>query len=145
VGSVVLPDSALVEEGTSAHYLAPHVRTEPSTALVEALRLGLTEAGVRPFLGRVWTTDAVFRETRGKVLRYQRDGVLAVDMESSALMTVASFRGVDLACAMVVSDELGSLRWHRGFHTQAFTETLQKVVGVAALCLGRWLGAREEL
>lgn len=148
VGSVVLPDSALVEEGTSPHYLAPHLKTRPHPELFELLRESLTQEGLEPKVGRIWTTDAVFRETRGKVVLYQREGVLAVDMESSALMSAAAFRGICFASAMVVSDELGSLRWHRGFDTREFRDTLGRTARAAASCLERWQEieiSRQEL
>lgn len=138
VGSVVLPDSALVEEGTSPHYLAPHVKTVPHQELFRLLKESLMEEGLEPHVGRVWTTDAVFRETREKVVMYQREGVLAVDMESSALMSAAGFRGAAFASVMVVSDELGTLRWHRGFKTREFQEALGRAARAAAACLSKW-------
>lgn len=144
VGSVVLPDSALVEEGTTPHYLAPHVRTRPHQELLRVLAENLETQGLKPQVGRIWTTDAVFRETREKVILYQREGVLAVDMESSALMSVASFRGVPFASVLVVSDELGTLKWHRGFNTKEFCETLGRAARVVASCLGRWEGNKLD-
>jgi purine-nucleoside phosphorylase len=65
--------------------------------------------------GEVWTTDAPYRETLDKVKHYQRLGVLAVEMEMSALMTVARFRAVSVAAVLVVSDELFNLKWKPGF------------------------------
>jgi purine-nucleoside phosphorylase len=71
----------------------------------------------------VWSTDAPFRETVGKVLGYQKQGVLAVDMEISALFTVADFRGIELAAALTVSDELHDLAWKHGFREPRFKRT----------------------
>jgi nucleoside phosphorylase len=65
--------------------------------------------------GAVWTTDAIYRETPEKVRTYQGLGVLAVEMEMSALMTVAIYRSVAVAGLLVVSDELSHLRWRPGF------------------------------
>jgi purine-nucleoside phosphorylase len=70
--------------------------------------------------GAVWSTDAVFRETRQRVATYQQSGILAVDMETSALCSVAKFRGVDLGVILVVSDELSSLTWRPGFKHERF-------------------------
>jgi uridine phosphorylase len=70
--------------------------------------------------GTVWSTDAPFRETVGKVGAYQAAGVLAVDMETSALFAVARFRGIRLASLLVVSDELSSLSWRPGFKDPRF-------------------------
>ena len=72
--------------------------------------------------GKIWTTDAVYRETREKVERYQKQGVLAVEMEISALFSVAQFRQVELGAMLVVSDELSALKWRPGFRDKRFVE-----------------------
>lgn len=120
VGDVVLPTGAVSEEGTSAHYPVADPCPGPSPTLFEALRGELEELGLTVRSGRVWTTDAPFRETVEKVLQYQAAGVLAVEMEVSALFTVAAYRGIELAAALVVSDELGSLKWVHGFRDRRF-------------------------
>ena len=142
IGEVILPTGALVEEGTSPHYLAPGVRTTPDAELLGALRDALSASGVSPHEGRIWTTDAPFRETREKVIRYGRDGVLAVEMETSALMTVASFRRTPFASALVVSDEIGGLRWKRGFESPGYLQGLARVAKVAVGVLSE--KSREE-
>ncbi|MEL9940668.1 MAG: hypothetical protein QW348_07570 [Ignisphaera sp.] len=45
--------------------------------------------GNKVIKGGVWTTDAIFRETIGKVIEYSSKRIYGVDMESTALMTVA--------------------------------------------------------
>ncbi len=62
-------------------------------------------------VGGIWTTDAIFRQTRDKVRKYSSEGVLAVDMESTALMAIAMYRGVELGIAHVVTDELYGEKW----------------------------------
>jgi purine-nucleoside phosphorylase len=78
--------------------------------------------------GTVWSTDAIYRETPQQVEYYQRRGAIAVDMEISALFTVAQFRQVDLGAVAVVSDELGSFKWRPGFKMDEFKR------GRAAVC-----------
>lgn len=135
IGCVILPDSSVVEEGTSPHYLLSGVVTRPDPLLSGKIKEALTSRGIKVLQGRVWTTDALFRETREKVVSFQREGVLAVDMESSALMTVSSYRGISFASVLVVSDELASLSWHKGFNTGPYRRTLQEVTRTVALCL----------
>lgn len=137
IGDVILPIGATIEEGTSAHYRGDGVITAPDPALLEALRGALVAEGVVPALGPVWTTDAPFRETSGKVTRYRDEGVLAVEMEASALMTVASFRRVSFCSLLVVSDELGDLKWRRGFTDPSFLDRLAQVARVAASVLNK--------
>ncbi len=82
--------------------------------------------GLRVHRGRVWSIDAPYRETVRKVLRYQQEGILGVDMETSALFTVARYRGIDLACTLVVSDDLSTLRWVHGFKDPKFLEARKR-------------------
>lgn len=125
IGDVVLPDGAISEEGTSKHYPLGTDQPGPSPYLVSHLRQALESESCRVHEGRVWSIDAPYRETRGKVLAFQREGVLGVDMESSALLTVARYRSIRLALALVVSDELFSLEWVHGFKDPRFQTTRQ--------------------
>jgi len=54
-----------------------------------------------------------FPETREKVSRYGKMDILAVEMEMSALFTVAVYRKISLGGLMVVSDELATSKWKR--------------------------------
>lgn len=127
IGDVVLPVAAVSEEGTSAHYPVSDSAPVPHPGLLTSMRDVIGMCGLRFHEGIVWTTDAPYRETIRKVLSHQRHGVLAVDMETSALLTLAHFRGIHLAIALVVSDDLSSLKWVHGFRDGAFHETRQKL------------------
>jgi purine-nucleoside phosphorylase len=82
----------------------------------------------------VWSTDAPYRETVRKILFYQKKGILAVDMESSALFTVAHFRRIQLATVLIVSDELFTLEWVHGFKEPIFLKTREKVAELVLAC-----------
>ena len=121
IGHLVIPTDALSEEGTSAHYARPKgVGRGASEKIVELCKTQCREKNFRFAAGKVWTTDALFRETREKVGRYSAGGLLAVEMEMSALFTVAAYRKVHLGGLMVVSDELGTLKWKTGFLNPLF-------------------------
>ena len=79
------------------------------------LERALKDRGLSFSKGEVWTTDAPYRETLEKVRSYQARGILAVEMEFSALMTVALYRAAAMTGLLVVSDELFDLRWRPGF------------------------------
>ena len=112
---LVVPTWGIREEGTSYHYLPPDVVPKPSSyvskAIEEKLRPVTKELGINLHVGGIWTTDAIFRQTRDKVRKYSSKGVLSVDMESTALMAVAMYRGVELGIIHVVTDELYGRRW----------------------------------
>ncbi len=130
MGDVFLPTSALSEEGTSSHYSQSATTFDDSLSVV--LREKLTAQGHNPKQGPIWTTDAVYRETREKVRRYSSDGILAVDMEYSALRAVASFRQVRLAAVMLVSDELYHAEWTPRFVDKSFRAASKQIL--AKLC-----------
>jgi purine-nucleoside phosphorylase len=120
-GDIIVPNSAMVDEGTSSHYGNPACRVAlPARPLLHQARLAVQRLGSEFHDGPVWTTDAIFRETVEKVKHYQAKGALAVEMELSAIFTVARFREMAAGGILVVSDELSDYRWHPGFKTPAF-------------------------
>lgn len=122
IGDFVIPTQSLCEEGTSAHYPIGDRAPLADEALSERIDLTLSAKRLAAKKGKVWTTDAPFRETPSKVRKYQREGILAVDMEMSALMTLAIYRSVCFAGLLVVSDELFDLTWRPGFKNPRFKE-----------------------
>ena len=135
VGELVLPTWAISEEGTSGHYPVAG-RSESSPRLRVALKDFFTETGKELREGPIWTTDALYRETREKVVRYGSDGILGVDMECSALMQVAAFRGVELAAVLMVSDLLWQDPWQPAFQSKEFRRRSQELVGDLVRCVG---------
>jgi purine-nucleoside phosphorylase len=120
IGDIVLPTSALVDEGTSRHYLPDMRESTPAAGLVEQLSAICASAGLAVHKGPVWTTDAPFRETRDHVRACQSRGVLGVEMETSGLFSLGAFRRADVAALLVVSDDLSDLSWRAGFKEPRF-------------------------
>ncbi len=135
IGDVILPAWALREEGTSYHYMPPEYIPKPSKRLFDALekevKHQIGRKRIKIFKGGIWTTDAPFRETEDKLRDYSSRGILGVEMEASALMSVASFRGVELAVALVVSDELYKGEWNSGFGSKKLKRTERLLVKAA--------------
>jgi uridine phosphorylase len=123
LGDLLLPNSAISEEGTSALYPQSTPCAKPSALVFKAIEESLLASPLPFRTGAVWSTDAPYRETKEKVISYQRQGVLGVEMELSALFTVARFRKVDMGALLVVSDELSSLRWKPGFSNPKFNSS----------------------
>lgn len=119
-GDLVIPLRSLAEEGTSKHYPIGSRKPGTDPELNRILEHALEQEGLPFRKGLVWTTDAPYRETASKVKSYREKEVLAVEMEMSALMTVAAYRSVKLSGLLVVSDELFDLTWHRGFSSPLF-------------------------
>jgi purine-nucleoside phosphorylase len=124
IGDLILPTSVYVDEGTSKHYgTTGNSQLQADFPMVSKVRQMLDHNNCDFHEGAVWTTDAVYRETPRVVTTHQQNGILAVEMEISALYSVARFRGVDLAGILVVSDELSSLSWRPGFKHDRFKQS----------------------
>jgi len=119
-GDLVVPTDAVSEEGTSQHYPIGRRKAVCDRDLTRILGEALTREGHGCRTGTVWTTDGPYRETPSKVAQYGREGVLAVEMEMAALMTLSVYRSVRLAGLLVVSDELAALKWRPGFRDARF-------------------------
>lgn len=131
IGSLVVPNAAIREEGTSHHYASSDEEAAPSPRLQAAIERALRERGVTYATGASWTTDAVYREHRGKIDRYRAAGVMTVEMELSALFTVAAFRGVECAALLAISDELHGDAWDLGFGGETFERAMSSAAMVA--------------
>lgn len=130
IGGIVIPTGALREEGTSYHYLPPEADPLPAADLTEALVAAAAARGITPGLGRVWTTDAIFREMGWKVRQYRAAGILAVEMELAALLALAQVRGVRLAAVLAISDELFH-PWTPGWHVEEFLTGSRAAANIA--------------
>lgn len=104
-GDLLLVTGGLIDEGTSRHYARAPYEPPVDPALAKLL---LTHAPGIPYQGPVWTTDAIYRETPEKVRQFRNRGALGVDMETSAILTVAHYRGAAAAGCHVITDRLGA-------------------------------------
>lgn len=110
-GHFILPTQAYRDEGTSYHYLpvGDYVDIPTSERLGE-----IFDALHLPYVkGRVWTTDAFYRETRNNMEKRKADGCLAVDMECASAMAVAQFRGAAVYQFLYAEDSLDGAAWDR--------------------------------
>ncbi len=115
VGSLVVCETAVRDEGVSHHYLPPARLAAADPGLTARLRAALDQAGRGCRTGTSWTIDTPYRETVAEARHYQDEGVLCVEMEAAALFAVGRVRGVQVASAVVISDSLAELVWDPQF------------------------------
>lgn len=111
MGSLVISTSAIRGEGTSHHYLPPGATVDSSPEMVQGISEILTKQNHPHTLGTTWTTDAPFRELRKDVLEHQRQGVLAVDMEAAAMVSVARSMDLSAIALFSIADQLSGGEW----------------------------------
>ncbi len=106
IPSLVIATSAVRDEGTSYHYLPPDATVDAPPAALPYLRDELAPLGVPVEEGRVWTTDAPYRETRQQIAHHGEQGVLAVEMQAASLFAFAAARGTPVAVVAHVSNAI---------------------------------------
>ena len=117
IGDVIIPSEVLREEGVSHHYTPFGINAKPDKDMLEVLTNYLASSeSYTIHISKTVTTDAVFRETITKELNWRSKGVLGVDMEVSALFTVAQYHRIPAVALLIVSDtheldENGDWHW----------------------------------
>lgn len=122
IGDIVVPSGAVCGEGTSRYY-SDETQPTPSQAAILRIKNLLVEEKLTYLEGRIWSTDAPYRESRSYLQHLNTEEyVVGVDMEFSALCTVAAFRKIDFGAVLIVSDELWSSKWKPGFKNKHFQQ-----------------------
>src|ERR1041385_9224341 len=132
-GVLVIVTGARRGEGTTEYYVAKNFSTVSDARVVDALEKAAKEAGVGYPLGSGFTTDALFQETPELIGDLERQGIAAIDMVTSAFLTIAQVRGKRAAAIMAVSDEC--LCGKFGFRDPAFVKAEEKMVDIALKAL----------
>ncbi len=109
--SIIIPDSAIRDEGTSYHYASPSDEIAVNEKYIDIFQRMLTEMNINYTVGKTWTTDALYRETPDKVNLRKKQGCICVDMECSANAAIAKFRNKGLIQFFYAADNLDSEEW----------------------------------
>lgn len=103
-GKFVIPIESYREEGMSYHY------AEPSNYMkirnYQIVKFIFDNLGLPNVAGKVWTTDAIYRETKAKLDARKKEGCIAVEMELAGVQAVCDFYGWDLYNFLVTGDVL---------------------------------------
>jgi uridine phosphorylase len=97
--------NAVRDEGTSLHYLPAAKEVAcPAPDISALLADELASVGWAVRRGKVWTTDAPYRETQTQLAMWEKEGVLAVEMQAASLFAFGAARGVPVASVAMVSN-----------------------------------------
>ena len=103
-GRYIIPTEAYRDEGMSYHYAPPADYIDIKNADFMGV---LFEAKGYPYIkGRVWTTDALYRETRDNVRKRKEEGCIAVEMELAGVQAVSDYYGYELYDFLAAGDVL---------------------------------------
>ena len=108
-GRVMVPTVAYRDEGTSYHYAPAADWITLKNA--ETVARFMEENGIPYVLGKTWTTDAFYRETRDNFEKRKAAGCISVEMECAALQALCDFRGLNLYMFFTSGDLLDAPQW----------------------------------
>ena len=112
VGHLVLPCSAVRNEGVSYHYIEPSREIECNPDAIAAIERVLKREKIPYIKAKTWTTDAIFRETEAKIAKRVSEGCVTVEMEAAAFFAVSKFRNVLLGQILYGGDDLSGIEWN---------------------------------
>lgn len=133
IGDLVIASGAIRGEGTTPYYVPESFSTIADPEVVTALQKASEGLKVACHVGWVYTTDALFQETPELIQQLNAQRVAAIDMVSSAFLTVARVRSKRAGAILAVSDEC--LRRAFGFRDPRFADAEEKMVEVARRAL----------
>src|ERR687897_2702957 len=142
-GDMVVATAACPVDGATRTYLHGEAYAPAADfALTRALVDAAAAAGIEARTGLVASVDVFYNTDDDYATRWRDRGVLAFEMEASALFFLAARAGVQAACALTVSDVLSEEATSE--ETYLPLEDLDRAIGVA-LAAGTGAGAASVL
>ena len=107
-GELIIATGAVPNDGTTRQYLdGASYAPVPEFGVVRALVDTAARGGKKVHTGLIQTEDAFYATHPEHVQGLAERGVLAIEMEASALFMLGKLRGVKTGCALVASNRIG--------------------------------------
>ena len=103
-GKFVIPTESYREDGLSYNYAVPADYIEIKNS--DVVKRIFDELKLPSIQGMVWTTDALYRETKAKLKARKAEGCIAVEMELAGVESVCDFYGWNVYDFLVTGDVL---------------------------------------
>ncbi|MDP2654764.1 MAG: hypothetical protein Q8Q08_12160 [Candidatus Omnitrophota bacterium] len=130
VGDLIVADSALCGEGVTPYYVDGNFEPKADAALTAQLAEAARAGGMSTVhVGKVWSTDAILRETREVIGKAVGGGAIAVDMVSSAFLTICHTYKIPAAVILAVSDNV--ITGEMGFMNPDYYMAESSMIGIA--------------
>ncbi|MCD6319409.1 MAG: hypothetical protein J7M03_01880 [Candidatus Desulfofervidaceae bacterium] len=132
LGELVLAESALRGDGVTKYY----VNNDGFIPQADKSLTDTLEAICKKHIyrGKVWTTDALLRETKEVINNVIRQGGIAVDMVTSPFLTISQLYNKKAIALLVVSDNL--ITGEIGFSNIKVFDAERRMIGYAFNLVG---------
>ena len=131
--SIIIPNRAYRDEGTSYHYLPDSEYVNLDDKYKNLFKNILKEYKFDYKEGATWTTDAFYRETKEKIQMFQRKGVVCVEMEGASIAAVCKYKNLNYFTFYYAGDNLDSVEWEERSITQLANFDKKTKVPILAL------------
>lgn len=133
LGKIVIPTTAIRDEGLSYHYIEPSREINLNPNVISIIEKTLNDKNISYLKGKTWTTDAIFRETNEKVELRKSEGCITVEMECAAFAAVSKYRGVEYGQILYCGDDCSGETWDdRGWSDE--TSIRERLLYLAVDC-----------
>jgi purine-nucleoside phosphorylase len=134
---LVIATAACPLDGTTAAYTGGNPYAPAATfRVVCALTDAANAAGATYHAGVIVTEDALYCVRDEWTERWRARGVLAQEMEASAIFTVAAMRNMEAGCILVASNDAGQHERLPDAELQPAIDTMIRIGLAAAVSLG---------
>ena len=116
--SIIIPNRAYRDEGTSYHYLPDSEYINLDNKYTNLFKDILKKYKFDYKEGATWTTDAFYRETKEKIQIFQKKGAICVEMEGASIAAVCKYKNLDYFTFYYAGDNLDSVEWEERSITQ---------------------------
>lgn len=108
-GKLIVPTFSYRDEGLSYHYMEPsnYIEIKNYSKITDIF----DKYNLPYVIGKSWTTDAIFMETRNKTNQRRSEGCICVEMESSGLQAICNYYGFELYTFFFPADLLENDSW----------------------------------
>jgi uridine phosphorylase len=127
IGDILVIEGSVRGDGVSRYYAPLEYPAIADLSLTTQVRAQLEQHGERYLSGLSFGTDALYREDEQLMSLLRALGVLSVDLESSALLTVGRRLGVACCWVGVVSDRLVTSTHEGTIHPDQVMSTLLRL------------------
>lgn len=129
VGDLILVTGCIRGDGVTPYYVDKDFQTISDSGINQALEKASQNLDVRIHKGKVWTTDALLKETKEIVDKKAEEGAIAIDMVSSAFLTIAQTYKAKAAAILAVSDNV--MTGEMGFTNPMYYMAQSSMINVA--------------
>ena len=112
VGDLLVVEGAIRDEGFSYRYIEPSRYIYTDKNITKKITDYLENKKIPHLTGIVWTTDALFRETRALVEQRKAEGAKIVEMEQAGCIAIAQYRNFDYGAIIYGGDDVSNDEWN---------------------------------